>query len=312
MPIRARVGRHTRSGGRHCQNWADDQKDIIDLLNRIPPTSGGTGGGLHPRIVPGICSDELYAAISAFEDKYFPGQRNGFIDPGGPVYQKLAILLSPASAPAPAAPPPAAAPAAPATGKIPRLLTAGEKGLLFPIFGDTINYNEQIVARNDGEVGGPDNSFTPGYFPNMAPNLWSWDYSGESPGRTAVFVHEMVHTWQSGHGSHNVLRGLYLWIKYDHITGDYDNSYEYDLDSSTSLSDFNMEQQAQIIEDYYRVSKSLAPDKNVGTRKSVADYLPYVSQLKVAGPFQSPGRPGESADDARARISRTAHGRNAP
>jgi|ERR1700735_539774 len=67
MPIRARVGRHTRSGGGHCQNWADDQKVIIDLLNSIPRTSGGTQGSLNPRIVAGICSNELYAAISAFE-----------------------------------------------------------------------------------------------------------------------------------------------------------------------------------------------------------------------------------------------------
>ena len=87
MPIRARVGRHTRSGGGHCQNWADDQKVIIDLLNSIPRTSGGTQGGLNPRIVAGICSNELYAAISAFEDKYWPGQRSGYIDPGGAMYQ---------------------------------------------------------------------------------------------------------------------------------------------------------------------------------------------------------------------------------
>src|ERR1700722_14847336 len=83
MPIRARVGRHTRSGGGHCQNWADDQKAIIDFLNSIPRTSGGTQGSLNPRIVAGICSNELYAAISAFEDKYWPGQRSGYIDPGG-------------------------------------------------------------------------------------------------------------------------------------------------------------------------------------------------------------------------------------
>src|ERR1700722_257 len=113
MPIRARVGRHTRSGGGHCQNWADDQKVIIDLLNNIPRTSGGTQGSLNPRIVAGICSNELYAAISAFEDKYWPGQRSGYIDPGGAMYQKLALLAAPAVAPpgagAPAAPPPSPA-----------------------------------------------------------------------------------------------------------------------------------------------------------------------------------------------------------
>ena len=113
MPIRARVGRHTRSGGGHCQNWADDQKVIIDLLNSIPRTSGGTQGGLNPRIVAGICSNELYAAISAFEDKYWPGQRSGYIDPGGAMYQKLALLAAPAaSPPAAAAPPPPPAPLA--------------------------------------------------------------------------------------------------------------------------------------------------------------------------------------------------------
>ena len=122
----------------------------------------------------------------------------------------------------------------------------------------------------------------------MSPHIWSWDYSAASPANAAVFVHEMVHVWQSGHGSHNILRGIYLWIKYDHVTGDYDNSYNYDLDSSTSLGYFNMEQQAQIIEDYYRVSKGLAPEKNVGTRKSVGDYLPYVAQLKSAGAYRWP------------------------
>src|SRR5262249_61084689 len=104
-------------------------------------------------------------------------------------------------------------------------------------------------------------NFTPGYVPNMSPHIWSWDYSKVLPANAAVFVHEMVHVWQSGHGRHNILRGLYLWGKYDHITGDYEDSYKYDLDSSTLLSDFNMEQQAQIIEDYYRVSKGLPPEK---------------------------------------------------
>ena len=79
-----------------------------------------------------------------------------------------------------------------------------------------------------------------------------------------MFVHEMVHVWQSGHGSHNFLRGAYLWKKYDA----YQDAYKYNLDSSPSLDYFNMEQAAAIIEDYYRVSKGLAPDNNLGTRKS--------------------------------------------
>jgi hypothetical protein len=315
MPIRARVGRHTRSGGGHCQNWADDQRVIIDLLNRVPRTSGGAQGDLNPRIVAGICSDDLYAAIAVFEDKYFPGQRSGFLDPGGLMYQKLAMLAAPAPAPPPvAAPTPPPAPSPPTSGPIPRLLTSAEKALLRPIFADTLDYDHQIVSRNDGETGGPDNSYTPGYLPNMAKTLWSWDYGlVHDDAVAAVFVHEMVHVWQSGHGSHNLLRGIYLWIRYDHITGDYGSSYNYDLDSSSSLSYFNMEQQAQIIQDYYRVSKGLSPEPsyNVGTRKSLSDYQPYVDQLKSAGSFQGVGA-GEDGQEARDRIMRHAWGRNAP
>ena len=59
MPIRARVGKHTKAGGRQCQNWADDQRTVVDLLNRIPTASGGAGGGLRPRIIGGIAGNEL-------------------------------------------------------------------------------------------------------------------------------------------------------------------------------------------------------------------------------------------------------------
>src|SRR5262249_38633204 len=135
----------------------------------------------------------------------FPRKRGGYIDPGGLMYQKLAILAAPAAVPppppavAPTSPPP---PSPPPTGPIPRLLTPGEKDLLCPIFANTLNYDEQIIARNDGDVGGPDNSYTPGYLPNMAKSLWSWDYSlVHDDAVAAVFVHEMVHVWQSGHGS---------------------------------------------------------------------------------------------------------------
>src|SRR5262245_28191750 len=119
MLIRARVGRHTQAGGRHCQNWAEDQKTVIDLLNRIPTASGGAGGSLRPRVVGGIASNELYAAIVAFETKHFPRQHLGFFEPGGTMFRKLEALGTPAPAPpapprsAPAPPPPS--PAAPTT-----------------------------------------------------------------------------------------------------------------------------------------------------------------------------------------------------
>ena len=287
MPLRARVGRHSKTGGRHCQNWADDQKTIIDLLNKIPAASGGTSGALRPRIVVGMASKELYAAIAAFEAKHFPGQGSGYFDPGGAMFRKLEALAAPAPAPPapmPSAPPPS--PTAPTSGPIPRPLTAGEIALLQPVFGNTIDYAKQTVGRNDGNTGGKDNSFTPGYIPNMAVTIWSWDYSTAPPEDAAIFVHEMMHVWQSGHGGHNILNGLKLMIRHPL---DYGKNYKYDLASSASLDDFNFEQQAAIIEDHYRVSKGLAPTKeNIGPRKSAADYAPYVLQVKGAGAFGWP------------------------
>ena len=189
MSIRARVGRHTRAGGRQCQNWADDQKTVIDLLNRVPVANGGTGGSLRPRIVGGIASNELYAAIVAFETRHFPGQRLGFFEPLERMWRKLVVLSTPAPAPAPAPAAQAQAqtpPTAPTSGPVPRVLTTGEKQLLLPIFGATLDYDQQTVDRNDRDVGGEYNSFTPGYFPNMSRHLWSWDYSLASKEHAAV------------------------------------------------------------------------------------------------------------------------------
>jgi hypothetical protein len=93
MPLKGRVGRHA-SDGRQCQNWKSDQQTVIDLLNRIPATDGGTAGSLGGRIVAGYASKALYQAILAFEKKHFPGKAKGFVDPGGAVLAKLEALAN--------------------------------------------------------------------------------------------------------------------------------------------------------------------------------------------------------------------------
>lgn len=101
MSIRGRVGRHNKTGGRHCQNWIDDQKEIVRLLNSIAEDQGGTAGKLNPRFIGGMAAEDLFKAILKFEQKYFPGQNSGFVDPGGRMLQKMEMLA--ASKPAPAA-----------------------------------------------------------------------------------------------------------------------------------------------------------------------------------------------------------------
>ena len=98
MSLRGRVGRHTHDGGRHCQNWPDDQQSVISLLNRIPVAAGGAAGSLTKPVISGICGDELYRAITTFEDKYFPGQRSGYLDPAGAMLKRMEELAAVAAA----------------------------------------------------------------------------------------------------------------------------------------------------------------------------------------------------------------------
>ena len=121
MPLRGRVGRHNKTGGRHCQNWADDQQTVIDLLNRISAGEGGAGGSLGGRIVAGIASDALFQAILRFEDKQFPRQRSGFVDPGGAMLKRMEALTS-GGATAPTAAPPKPAAVETTFDKLPNVL----------------------------------------------------------------------------------------------------------------------------------------------------------------------------------------------
>jgi hypothetical protein len=94
MPLRGRVGQHG-VGGRQCQNWIDDQNQVTYLLNLIPAAQGGAEGKLDGQPVLGIASQALNLAILRFEDKNFPGQRSGFVDPDGKMWQLMLKLAKP-------------------------------------------------------------------------------------------------------------------------------------------------------------------------------------------------------------------------
>lgn len=55
--------------------------------------------------------------------------------------------------------------------------------------------------------------------------------------------------------------------------------------------DFNIEQQAAIVEDWWRVTKSLPTINNIGTDKSLATYNNFIDQVRGAGPPHKPAIP---------------------
>jgi hypothetical protein len=282
MPLKGRVGRHTHMGGTQCQNWSDDQHVVVDLLNRISPSNGGAGGSLKARIVPGIASNELYNAIVAFENKHFPGQRSGFIDPGGKMYQKLEALAAAVSAPLQTSMPAVVPPTPPPVTPTKRSITTGERTLLRSIFEETLPYESLEVSVNELNLGGEDNSITPGNLPMFSDKIWCADFTDTttvSKADRGTFVHELTHVWQYYHG---ITKLSAIWLAVRHL-GDYQLAYPYDLSAYDDLVDFNIEQQAAIIEDWWRVTVGMLPINNIGVDKSLSSYNRYVDQVRSAG-----------------------------
>lgn len=125
-----------------------------------------------------------------------------------------------------------------------RRLTLGEIRLASNIFGSSIQYH-RIWVHCD--------SYLPfglqGKRVGMAPNgemyfrkeTYQQDFSATHPRVQHFFLHEFAHVWQHQHGMWVRTRGLFSW----------NASYRYTLNERRRLADYGMEQQAQIIADYF-------------------------------------------------------------
>ena len=129
-----------------------------------------------------------------------------------------------------------------------RGLTAGEIELARLVFKDSIDYSRVKVHRGGwwGLFGFQNTAVTPNgemYFPDHL-DLYSDDFSAGVLHRyKALFFHEMAHVWQYQLGYPVKREGAKIsWS---------DDSYRYEVGGGTILSQFNMEQQAEIISDYY-------------------------------------------------------------
>lgn len=130
-----------------------------------------------------------------------------------------------------------------------RALTAGEIALARRVFGGSIDYGN--VSITDGKFVG----FQP-YGTAMAPNghlymygCYKKDYSRESDQWQGHFIHEMTHVWQQQNGVLNpVAEAVRLSLKFGF---NYGAAYDYRLDPVKDLLDYNMEQQASLVQDYF-------------------------------------------------------------
>ena len=164
-----------------------------------------------------------------------------------------------------------------------RYLTHFEVQMLGPIFKNTLNYGSIVCSQNDANIGGVNNSITPAGRAYFSSVFNCADFSYASPDRQWLFVHEMMHVWQWGHGIYPVIAALGIAVQ---TAGQYaQKGYAYDLTAGKNLIDFNIEQQASIVADYWALkSAKMAAQHNVNKNPALVDYGPLITQLQKSGP----------------------------
>ena len=135
-----------------------------------------------------------------------------------------------------------------------RDLTTDERRVARELYGSSIDYSR--VKIHDGKYffGQPDNSgMTPNGEIYVSSGAYHADYSMENASTQGFFVHEMGHVWQYQNSILNIIWSA-LMEQITHFF-DYNKAYPYTLDANKTLIDYDIEQQASILEDYFRVVK---------------------------------------------------------
>ena len=132
-----------------------------------------------------------------------------------------------------------------------RPLTPGEIAMAGTVFRDAIDYTKVNVHHGGWWLffGFQNTAVTPNgemYFPEST-KYYREDFSATGRGRDkALFMHEMTHVWQYQLGYPVKRRGLT-------VTSQGAAAYIYILVPESVFSDFNMEQQGEIVSDYYMI-----------------------------------------------------------
>lgn len=138
----------------------------------------------------------------------------------------------------------------------PRLPTAGERALIEPLFGGVIDCNRlRIYRRRYLPFQAAATAMAPNgalYFPQpkRGGGLYCADFSQQRPAMQALFVHECVHVWQHRLGYPVRLAGLLLALSGGY-RGRAAYRYRHLLNENRRFCQFNMEQQADMVADYF-------------------------------------------------------------
>ena len=91
------------------------------------------------------------------------------------------------------------------------------------------------------------------------------DFSQASPAHQAHFIHEMTHVWQTQQ------RGWW----YLPLVGPFQRKYSYTLKPGKTLTDYNIEQQAEIVSHAFMLRMGWPVPANAGTAAALEALLPF-------------------------------------
>jgi hypothetical protein len=175
-----------------------------------------------------------------------------------------------------------------------RVLTSGEIAIARSVFGDTVPYasvriyNEKfnIFQRQDTTVAPNGNIYTP-----QGNNNYSNDYSREpSLAFRSHFIHEMTHVWQYHNTNNFQFRAFVEHIVNGTWLGS-QSAYLYILSPGTNFGDYGVEQQAEIVRDFYirREGGSRPLDLNATVKMSeFAAVIGFIPPVNVQLPPERP------------------------
>lgn len=134
-----------------------------------------------------------------------------------------------------------------------RPLTQGEIDLAKTVFGNAIDYTQVKVC--DGTQGffqrvGMAMTVSNNLYMN---DMYRDDYGQPDADYRHIFIHEMAHVWQYQNKVLNpVVSAVQLNLRHKF---NYDKAYFFELDEKKDLTDYGMEQQAAMIEEYFLIKK---------------------------------------------------------
>lgn len=146
-----------------------------------------------------------------------------------------------------------------------RPLTAGELAAAREVFGDAIAWDRvRIVPRGFTPFQPKRTAVTPLGAVHFRREDWLPDFSGTWHDM-AWLIHELVHVWQHQTGVPVILRGLW------------ERRYAYDaLDPAKPLEGYGIEQQAAIVEDWFRRTRGVPAWRGAGSEADYRAVIPFL------------------------------------